>query len=412
MIRTLLLLGATGDLARRYLIPALGALEDAGRLPNGFRLVGGARAALDDDGFRRLAGDALPAERLAYRPVDLADPSSLGAALGGTPDPVAVYLALPPGAFAMTIESLGQVSLPPGSRVVVEKPFGDDLESARRLNAMLRETGQDAYRVDHVLGMETTQNLVAMRHANPILERLWNGETVEQVDILWEETLALEGRAGYYDHAGALKDVLQNHMLQLLALVAMNAPAAHDPFHERKLDVLRSARLATRSRRARYTAGTLADGRDVRAYVDEEGVDPARDTETFVEVMLELETPRWSGTRFVLRAGKALARRRKLVRLSFLGGGELEVGIDGPHDVVLRLHGAESVPLELRATRPGHRLPPYAHVLLDVLGGTNALSISADEAEQAWRIVAPILDAWEAGTVPLEDYPAGSAGPS
>jgi glucose-6-phosphate 1-dehydrogenase len=409
MIRTLLLLGATGDLARRYLLPALGALEAAGRLPNGFRLVGGARTALDDDGFRRLAGDTLPAHMLAYRPVDLADPSSLAAALDATPNPVAVYLALPPAAFATTIKSLGQVDLPPGSRVVVEKPFGDDLASARQLNALLGETGADAYRVDHVLGMHTTRNLAALRRANPVLEKLWNGESVEHVDILWEETLALEGRAGYYDHAGALKDVLQNHMLQLLALVAMDPPT-DDDLHERKVDALRSVRLPTCSRRARYTAGTLADGRDVPAYADEEGVDPARGTETFAEVVLELDTPRWSGTRFVLRAGKALTRRRKLVQLGFQGGGQFEVGIDGPRDVVLRLHAA-SDPLELRAPASGAALPPYAHVLLDVLDGTNALSVSADEAEQAWRVVAPTLAAWKTGEIPLEDYPAGSAGP-
>jgi glucose-6-phosphate 1-dehydrogenase len=411
VIRTLLLLGATGDLAQRFLLPALGALEKAGRLPSGLRVVGGARQALDDDDFQRLAGDTVPVDMLSYRTVDLADPSSLAAALDATPDPVAVYLALPPAAFATTIESLGEVELPPGSRVVVEKPFGDDLESARRLNALLRETGADAYRVDHVLGMDTTRNLAAMRRRNPILERLWNDESVKQVDILWEETLALEGRADYYDHAGTLKDVLQNHMLQLLALVAMDPPAEDDHLHERKRDALRSVRVPTGSRRARYTAGTLADGREVVGYADEEGVDAARSTETFAEVVLELDTPRWSGTRFVLRAGKALARRRKLIQLSFRGGGQFEVGIDVPHDVVLRLRSAASNPLELRASAPGDALPPYAHVLLDVLGGTSALSVGGDEAEQAWRVVAPVLAAWEAGEVPLEDYPAGSTGP-
>jgi glucose-6-phosphate 1-dehydrogenase len=138
---------------------------------------------------------------------------------------------------------------------------------------------------------------------------------------------------------------------------------------------------------------------------------PERCTETFAEVVLELETPRWSGTRFVLRAGKALAHRRKLVLLTFRAGGELEVGVDGPRDVVLRLRGAASDPLELRAPPPGDGLPPYAHVLLDVLGRTSALSIGGDEAEQAWRVVAPVVAAWKAGEVPLEEYPAGSAGP-
>jgi glucose-6-phosphate 1-dehydrogenase len=412
MIRTLLLLGATGDLARRFLLPALGALDEAGRLPDGFRVVGAARTALDDEGFRRLADGALPADMLAYGQVDLGDSQSLASALGNTSGPVAAYLALPPGLVPTTIRSLGEVGLAAGSRIAVEKPFGDDLDSARALNALLAASCEDAYRVDHVLGMETARNLVAMRRGDAILERAWNGESVEEVQILWEETLALEGRAGYYDGAGALKDVLQSHMLQLLALIAMDAPVEDGDLHARKLEALRSARAATPGRRARYAAGTLANRREVGAYADEDGVDPGRSTETFVELVLELATPRWSGTPFVLRAGKALARRRKLVLLRFRGGGELEVGIDGPRDVALRLRRAPGDPLELRAAAPYDGLPPYAHVLLDVLGGTSALDVGGDEAEQAWRVVAPVLAAWKAGEAPLEEYPAGSDGPA
>ena len=410
MIRTLLLLGATGDLARRFLLPALGALNAAGSLPDGFRVVGAARGELDERGIERLAGEDIPKEMLAYRAVDLADPSTIAAALGRTTEPVAVYLALPPVAFATTIESLGDVGLPSGSRIAVEKPFGDDLESARELNNLLAQTGVDAYRIDHVLGMETVRNLVAMRRENPILEALWDSRSVEQVEILWEETLALEGRAGYYDQSGALKDVLQNHMLQLLTLVAVDA-SNDDPLHERKLEALMSVGAAMNSRRARYTAGTLADGRQVAGYSDEEGVDPARCTETFAEVVFELEAPRWTDTRFVLRAGKALSERRKLVLLRFRDRSELELGIDGPEDVVLRLSGASPDRIELRAAVPGDGLPAYAHVLLDVLSGTSTLSVSGDEAEQSWRVVSPILAAWERGVVPLEEYPAGSAGP-
>jgi glucose-6-phosphate 1-dehydrogenase len=412
MIRTLLLLGATGDLARRYVLPALGALHAAGRLPEGFRVVGAARGELDEDGVRRLAGDALPADMLEYRTVDLADPSSLAAPIRGTPEPVAAYLALPPSVFATTIESLAEAGLPPRSRVAIEKPFGDDLESARELNALVAETGIDAYRVDHVLGMETVANLLALRHRNPVLERLWNGGNVEQVEIRWEETLALEGRAGFYDRAGALKDVLQNHMLQLLAVVGMDLPADDDDLHERKVDVLRSARVVGGSRRARYTAGTLADGRAVPAYADEKGVDPSRCTETFVETVLELDDARWRDTRFIFRAGKALARQRKLVLLRLRNGGELELGIDGPTDIVLRLRGAGSAPVELVAPGGHESLPAYAHVLLDVLAGTSALSVGGNEAEEAWRIVTPIGAAWKAGEVSLQGYPAGSGGPS
>jgi len=388
MIRTLLLLGVTGDLAARFLLPALEALAAAGRLPDGFRVVGAARDEVADHD-----------DRYTYRRVDVAEPASFAAALDGAPEPAAVYLALPPAVFPTAIESLGEAGLARGSRVAIEKPFGDDLESARALNALLARTDVDAYRVDHVLGMETTQNLVALRRGNPVLDRLWNGDAIEEVEILWEETLALEGRAGYYDRAGALKDVLQSHMLQLLALVGTDGD-------ERKPDVLRAVRVAG-SRRARYTAGTLADGREVPSYADEDGVDASRGTETFAEVALQVETPRWAGTRFVLRAGKALDRRRKLVLLRFRGGGELEVGIDGPEDLVLRLAG----PLELRASAPGDGLPPYAHVLLDVLGGTSVLAVGGDEAEQAWRVVMPVLEAWERGGVPLEEYAAGSAGP-
>lgn len=410
MIRTLLLLGATGDLARRYLMPALGALHDWGELPDGFRVIGGARSPLDDDEVRRLAGDGFPAKQFTYHAVDLADPASLSAALGDPSEPVAAYLALPPATFPPTIRSLAQLDLPAGSRIVAEKPFGNDAESARELNELLAGSGLDPYRVDHVLGMEPTVNLVALRRGNGVLERLWNGESVERVEVLWEETLGLEGRAGYFDDAGMLKDVLQNHMLQVLALVGME-PAPDQQLPARKQDVLRSVRILDGSRRARYTAGTLADGREVSSYADEEGVDPARETETFVEVSLELDTPRWSGTRFVLRAGKALGGRCKLVRLQFRSGEELEIGIDGPEDVVLRLDGAGGEQLELRAPTPGPGLPPYAHVLLDILSGTSTLSVGAEEAEEAWRAVAPVLAAWEAGEVPLEEYPAGSAGP-
>ena len=416
MIETLFLLGATGDLAQRFLLPAIGRLNAAGRLPQRFRVIGGARSELDADGFRRLVGDTVPPGMLSYRRVDLADPASLESALDATGGPVAAYLALPPALFATTIESLYEVSLPAGSRVAVEKPFGDDAASAHALNALLTRTGMDAYRVDHVLGMETTQNLVAMRRRNRVLDRVWNGGNVEQVEILWEETLALEGRAGYYDGSGALRDVLQNHMLQLLVLVGMESPDQVGPEldaapQERKLAAARAARVVG-SRRARYTSGTLADGRGVRAYADEDGVDPARCTETFAEVTLELETPRWAGTPFVLRTGKALAARRKLVLLRFRGGGELEFGIDGPRDVVLRLAGADTDPLELRALAPAERLPPYARVLLDMLGGTNALSVGAEGAEEAWRVVSPVVAAWEAGGVPIEEYAAGSSGPT
>ena len=431
MIKRLFLFGATGDLAGRYLLPALAALHTAGRLPSEFEVIGAAPQDLGDEAFRRLVGarleehasDVAKPSREAivraarYRPVDLGDRASVAALLGSAEGPVAAYLALPPALFPVAVTTLGP-SAPRGSRIVLEKPFGQDLESAVELNRLLADTldrAESVYRVDHVLGMATTQNLVAMRGANGFLDAVWNGAHVEQVDILWEETLALEGRAGYYDTSGALKDVLQNHMIQLLALVAME-PHDDEDVRDRKLDLLRSLR-ARESRRARYTAGTLAGGVEAPAYADEEGVDQQRGTETFVEVVMQAEVERWRGTRFVLRAGKALSDVRKMVVLRFRRSvpqaPELRLGIDGPEEITLQLAsgGTESpAPLILRGPPPV-ALPAYGAVLLDVLGGGNAFSVTGEEAEEAWRVVTPVLEAWDEGRVPLQEYRAGSIGP-
>ncbi|HEX2986715.1 MAG TPA: glucose-6-phosphate dehydrogenase, partial [Chloroflexota bacterium] len=276
------------------------------------------------------ATDITPAARrklldsLHYRSVDAGDPTMVASLFTGSTDPVVAYLALPPNLFPPTVRAIDRVGLPAGSRVVLEKPFGDDLDGAVSLNRLLAEfaahmgdTGERAvYRVDHVLGMATMQNLRGLRQT-PVLDAVWNRSQVQEVEILWEETLALEGRAGYYDSAGALKDVLQNHMLQILCLVAMEPPGDPIPVDlpDRRLEVLRSARLLG-SRRARYAAGRLADsgeasGTSVPGYAEEKGVDPGRRTETFVEIGLELTTERWREVPFFLRAGKALSRRRK-----------------------------------------------------------------------------------------------------
>jgi glucose-6-phosphate 1-dehydrogenase len=432
MIERLVLFGATGDLAGRYLLPALAALHSAGRLPGGFEVIGAATRDLDDDAFRRLAAARLEehasdvekpsrdavVRAARYRPVDMGDPASVAASLGGAEDPVAAYLALPPTLFPSAVTTLGPLA-PSGSRIVLEKPFGQDLESATELNRLLADTmdrAESVYRVDHVLGMATTQNLMAMREANDFLDAFWNGAHVEQVDVLWEETLALEGRAGYYDSAGALRDVVQNHMLQLLALVGME-PHGDGDVHDRKLDILRSLRVRE-SRRARYTAGALASGVEVPAYADEDGVDPERGTETFVEITLEAEAERWQGTRFVLRAGKALSDIRKMVvvrfRRSVPPAPEFRLGIDGPEEITLQLAGPDGQsrePLILGGPPPASALPAYSMVLLDVLEGGNALSVSGEEAEEAWRVVTPVLEGWHEGRVPLQEYRAGSEGP-
>jgi glucose-6-phosphate 1-dehydrogenase len=463
MIERLVLFGATGDLAGRFLLPAFAALGAAGKLPDSFQLTGAARQECDDHAFQRAAAERLdlyaadvPAiaraalvRSLRYRPVNLDDPSSVAQVVrtdASGAQPVAAYLALPPGAFATALTALGRVGLPGGSRLVVEKPFGEDLGSAVALNRLLAQVAgtageQAVFRVDHVLGMATVQNLLGLRLANAILDPVWNSAHIEQVEILWEETLALEGRAGYYDQTGALKDVMQNHMLQLLCLIAMEPPCSLDErdLRDRKVEVLRSVRplgpdeIAKRTRRARYTTGRLAGrtGRTVPAYADEEGVDPGRRTETFAEVVLELDRPRWAGTRFLLRAGKALARRRKGVVVRFRpvphspfgddaarpAANELLIGIDGPESLALHLTGSaagpppHSVPLVLTAPAPASEVPAYGRVLLDILAGGSTLSVRSDEAEQAWRVVTPVLQAWAGGLVPLDEYPAGSAGP-
>jgi len=278
-----------------------------------------------------------------------------------------------------------------------------------------------------------------------VLEPLWNNTYIEQVEILWDETLALEGRAAYYDKAGALKDVIQNHLLQILCIVAMEPPAslAAADLHERKVEVLRSVRIPThswiahRTVRARYGAGTLAgppagSGSDVPAYSAEEGVDPARETETYAEIELELDSFRWTGTRFVLRAGKALERRRKGVIVRFRPASfgsfddstgappanELRIGLDGPETISLHLTGSSPgpptrlTPLTMTADPPARELPAYSQVLLGALEGDNAQFVHGEEAELSWKIMMPVLQAWNAGLVPLVEYPAGSAGPA
>jgi glucose-6-phosphate 1-dehydrogenase len=450
MIDKLVLFGASGDLAARYLMPALAALEAAGELPDRFEVIGAAQQGWDDASFRRHAATALERhaaalptavrdslrDRLRYRRLDVSDPGGVAALLedeaaGG--DPVAVYLALPTGLLAAAVKALAAGHLPPGSRIAIEKPFGDDLKGAVALNAQLSElagaAGEEAiYRVDHVLGLATAQNLLALRLANPVLEPLWNGAHIDRIELLWEETLALEGRAAYYDRAGALKDVMQNHMLQLLCLCALEPPPSlgAEDLRDAKLEVLRGLTLVDwSSMRARYTAGRIGD-MDIPAYVDEEGVDPERETETFAEFALELDTPRWAGASFVLRAGKALAAQRREVVVHFrplpkppfaaAPANALRIGIDGPDDLVLRLAGSsavggESAPVELSGMPPDSRLPAYGRVLREILAGESRLSVRGDEAEEAWRVVSPVLEAWKEGKVPLQGYPAGSSGP-
>jgi glucose-6-phosphate 1-dehydrogenase len=348
---------------------------------------------------------------------------------------VAIFFALPPAVTIQACRALAAIELPEHTRLVLEKPFGTAAASAAALNDLLaRLVPEDqVYRVDHYLGMSTVLNIVGLRFANRMLESVLNGEHVQSIDIVFDESLALEGRAGYYDRAGALVDMIQSHSLQVLALLAMEAPStlqARD-VRDAKAAVLRATRVwdddpAAWSRRARYTAGKI-DGRALPSYVDEEGVDPDRGTETFAEVVLAVDTWRWAGVPFRVRAGKALRRLRKEAVITFkqppwvpagLAGYDrpdrlrigfdpdwlrLEVNINGPGDP------AELDPVTLEAGLDPGDLPPYGQVLRGVFEGDPNLSVRGDTAVECWRIVEPVLAAWRDGQVPLEEYPAGSS---
>jgi glucose-6-phosphate 1-dehydrogenase len=456
VIDRLVICGGNSDVVGRYVAPGLVHLQAAGHLPDGFTLVGVARADWDDERYREhLAAeldvhapdtddDARTALLAAtrYHRADTTDADELAGALelAGANDgqaPVAVYLALPPAVFAPTVVALDQLGLAEGSRIVLEKPFGEDLEDARALNAVVHRSFEEAavHRVDHFLGMQMVQNLLALRFANRIFEPVWNCHHVERVDIVWDETLTLEGRAGYFDGTGALKDMLQNHLLQVLALVTMEAPASldEDELRSRKVQALREVRIpsrdeaASRSRRARYTAGRVGD-RDVPAYVDEDGVDPERGTETLAEVTLAIDSWRWAGVPFRLRAGKALGADRREVVVRFREVPHLAFeGVTAPANELRIELEPERLHLSLQVRAPGEEIalesvelsrdlaaphvPAYGKVLLAVLEGDPVLSIRDDEAEVSWAIMMPVLDAWAAGDVELEGYAAGSDGP-
>jgi glucose-6-phosphate 1-dehydrogenase len=438
VITRFLLLGATGDMAGRHLLPALAESAAAGTLPAGLQVVGAAPQDWDDATFRehvaaRLAAHAadVPADvrdalvaGLRYRRVDFADPATVAAAVAAFDEgPVAAYLALPPTAFPPALTALGEADLPAGSRIAVEKPFGADLASATELDALLTKvTGgveEAAYRVDHFLGMPGVQTLLALHAPGSPLVGGWGAETVSSVEVLWEETLGLAGRSGFYDRNGAIRDVLQNHLLQSLTLLVMEQPATDSEadLHAAKLAALRAVRVTdpAATRRARYAAGTLADGTAVPDYAADPEVDPDRGTETFVELRLTVDTPRWAGTPVLVRTGKALARDHKGVLLTFRGSApQVDPALAervAEDQLWVTLDGAVQADGDVDVHAPGERTA-YRQVLADVLSGGSRTSVSSAETEQAWRVVDPVLRAWAAGEVPLATYPAGSGGPA
>ncbi len=451
----LLLFGGTGDLAARYLFPALAALAGAGRLPEKFSVLASGSRDMGEEDFRAhvrqaLAdhGPDLPDDAVdrvvgmvSYRQADITDHGAVANLVEEVPGEgcVVVYLALPPAVYPDALAGLATAKLADASRLVVEKPFGEDLAAARELNRLIHEQFDErsVYRVDHFLAKQTVQNVLGLRFANRLFEPLWTNQHIERVEITFDEALTLEGRATYYDGTGALVDMIQNHLLQLLCLVAMDAPNSLDgeDLRDRKVMVLRAIRVMTEedaaasSCRARYTAGSVG-GRDVPSYVDEEGVEPDLETETFASVTLSIDSWRWSGVPFVLRTGKALGDDRREIAVHFKAVPHLAFGQESqPEPNVVRLGlGPDALTvqltmnadgdlfdlmgLELRADLAPAELPAYANLLLHVLEGDPTFSIRGDEAEEAWRVVEPVRQAWRAGRVPLLDYEAGSDGPS
>jgi glucose-6-phosphate 1-dehydrogenase len=450
VIDRLVIFGATGDLTARYLLPGLAALQAAGMLGEQFRLTGSGREDWDTEQFRRWAGAQLEehapelssdarqvvVSASSYRRADVGDQRDVAETVRGD-GPLAAYLALPPSVFPRAVSALFDAGMPPGSRIVLEKPFGVDLASAAALNNLLAKgmSEQEVFRVDHFLAMTTVRNILGFRLANRVLEPIWNSAHIDQIDIVWDESLALEGRASYYDGVGALKDMVQNHLLQLFCLVAMEPPVSlgERDLRDRKVDALRSLLpmsvddVTRHSRRARYAAGQIG-GRRVPAYVDEDGVDPGSRTETFAQVDLRLDSWRWQDTTFRLRSGKAFSRDRKQVKVHFrqtphlpfwglsASPNVLRFGLE-PESLALELSSlgprtGRLEPLTMTAETKPAELPAYAYLLNEVLNQQAALSIRGDEAEESWRVVTPVLDAWAKDLVPMEEYPAGSDGPA
>jgi glucose-6-phosphate 1-dehydrogenase len=468
---TLVIFGAGGDLASRKLIPAVYNLSLAGLLPDEMRVIGVARRH-DVHSFRQTAHEAIEAhsrtglddeawKALEHRLEivqgdfgnpklfrDLADRLDHDDSRFG-PTQRVFYLAVAPKFFAQIAKSLAEVGLGAGSdpptRLMIEKPFGHDLDSAIRLNAEIASAFDESqvFRLDHYLGKETVQNLQVLRFANGIFEPIWNRRYVEHVQITVAEELGIEHRAAYYDSSGALRDVIQNHVMQLLALVGMEAPVRFDAdtIRDEKVKLLRSVRRYKPEEvpdyvvRGQYGAGWIG-GEQVPAYIDEEDVPDDSRTDTYVAMRVEVDNWRWAGTPFYVRTGKRLARRvteiavrfRPAPHLPFAGSDSGDVE---PNEMVLSVQPDEGASLRLVAKVPGQTMSvrpvqmefkygtsflgdspeAYERLLHDALRGDATLFTRADEVEAEWRIVQPILEAWTTAPTPSV-YEAGGQGPS
>ncbi|CDW95217.1 MULTISPECIES: glucose-6-phosphate dehydrogenase [unclassified Thiomonas] len=461
----MVLFGGTGDLAMRKLLPALYQAHQSGTLHPAGRIVALGRGALTLDDYlaqvRTQSGPHLKADfsspvwtafaaRITYLKLDAAHPAdfdALAELLGKGSERVTVcYLATAPSLFADICAQLARVGLNhPDVRVVLEKPLGHDLDSSDAINAAVAQSFAESqlYRIDHYLGKESVQNLMAMRFGNVLFEPLWRREWVDNVQITIAEDLGVEGRGEFYDKTGALRDMVQNHLLQLLCMVAMEPPASlqADAIRDEKLKVLQALKpftesdVATRTVRGQYRAGAI-DGKPVAGYLQEPDIDPASRTETFVAIKAEVVNWRWAGVPFFLRTGKRLQERLaeivinfRAVPLSLFGG---PVGLQGANRLVIRLQPDESISLHFLAKEPGDgmRLHPtqldldfestaqkrradaYERLLLDVIRGQLGLFMRRDELTAAWRWVEPILDCWERNGEAPKTYTAGTWGPA
>jgi glucose-6-phosphate 1-dehydrogenase len=464
---SLVIFGATGDLAQRKLLPALYRLAARDLLPDHFNVVGTSRRPLSDDQFRQRAAAAIRAHsqqppdqriladllrRLRYVPGDTGGQAlfeELAATLDRLDEEAGLrlnrgfYLSTAPALFSPIVERLGDQGLQQSQgadvRLMIEKPFGRALSEARAFNARVLSVFEESqvFRIDHYLGKETVQNILALRFANSLFEPIWNRGMISSVQVTVAEEIGIGSRAGYYDRAGALRDMVASHLLQLLAMIAMEPPVdlSADAVRDEKAKVLRAVR-PTAAVRARYESGEV-NGERVPAYLGEEGVPTDSTTDTYVALRLMIDNWRWAGVPFYLRTGKRLARKETEIAVTlrpppypaFRGS---DAGSAVTNQLVLGVQPNERITIELAAKTPGvgMRVEPvtlgfdygpsfgsrteeaYERLLLDALRGDATLFTRADEVEAQWRICDPLLAEWSAENAPLRSYPAGSQGPA